>query len=285
MSKIENAVSFMLNVANDDSHGYDQTHRNGPNYDCSSLIGTALKNAGFNVNPASTTRNLRSQLVANGFKSIDVNSDRKRGDIFLKEGKHVVMCTSATNIVHASINEKGTTTGGKSGDQTGKEICTRSFYTIKGGWDYHFRLEEAGKPIASNGNDIIRIGQAHANNFVGAGLELDGIRGYKTVKGAKKVLQHAINLDYNAGLAIDGDWGPKSSKALGSHYVKRYETQYMVTALEILLMLKGYDPQGVECPGVFGSGLEACVKQYQRDHNLKVDGIAGKNTFKSLIGV
>lgn len=57
----------------------------------------------------------------------------------------------------------------------------------------------------------------------------------------------------------------------------------MVTALEILLMLKGYNPNGVECPGEFGSGLKAAVGQYQKDHSLTVDHIAGPATFNSLI--
>lgn len=90
-------------------------------------------------------------------------------------------------------------------------------------------------------------------------------------------------MDYRAGLDIDGIWGPATDRALGNHYVCLKECQYMVTALEILLMLKGYNPQGVECPGSFGSGLEAAVRQYQKDHGLTVDGIAGRNTFMSLI--
>ena len=96
-------------------------------------------------------------------------------------------------------------------------------------------------------------------------------------------LQQAMNMDYNAGLAVDGDWGPKSEAALAGHTVRMGETQYMVTALEILLMLKGYDPAGVECPGSFGTGLQAAVRRYQGDHGLAVDGIAGHDTFRSLI--
>lgn len=66
---IEKAVKWMENLAKDNTHGYDQTHRNGPDYDCSSSIGTALNKAGFNVNPSSTTRNLYAQLKAEGFVS------------------------------------------------------------------------------------------------------------------------------------------------------------------------------------------------------------------------
>lgn len=138
-------------------------------------------------------------------------------------------------------------------------------------------------PPASTGNTIVRDGQIHANNFSGAGIETDGIRGVNTKKAGIKVLQVALNHDYNAGLAVDGIRGAKTDAALGNHYVKYGETQYLVTALEILLMLKGYNPNGVECPGQFGSGLKAAVGQYQKDSGLTVDYICGPATFKSLI--
>lgn len=142
---------------------------------------------------------------------------------------------------------------------------------------------EDSKPVTSGDDAVIRDGQIHLNNFTGAGIAVDGKRGTETTKGGIMVLQTGINQDYRAGLVVDGIWGPASERALGSHFVCRGECQYMVTALEILLMLKGYNPQGVECPGSFGAGLDAAVRAYQRDHGLTVDGIAGRNTFMSLI--
>lgn len=46
MPNIMKAVQFMIVTANDYTHGYDQTHRNGSYYDCSSLVRTALHEAG-----------------------------------------------------------------------------------------------------------------------------------------------------------------------------------------------------------------------------------------------
>lgn len=132
-------------------------------------------------------------------------------------------------------------------------------------------------------NQIVKDGQIHARNFAAPGLNADGIRGANTIKAGIKVLQQGMNLDYGAGLALDGIWGSKSEAALGNHTVRRGERQYMVTALQILLMLKGYYPNGVENPGHFGAGCEKAVRQYQKDHGLTVDGVAGYKTFKSLI--
>ena len=113
MANIYKAVKFMIDTANDNSHGYDQKHRNAPDYDCSSLVGTALHVGGFNVSPYSWTGNLERQLVACGF--VKCEAPWLAGDIHLKTGKHVCMSVSAKEIAQASINEKGKTTGGKTG--------------------------------------------------------------------------------------------------------------------------------------------------------------------------
>lgn len=131
-------------------------------------------------------------------------------------------------------------------------------------------------------NELIKQGQQHSINFTGHKIAVDGIAGPETKAQKVRVLQHAINIDYKEKLAEDGVWGKLSDQAFRNHYVKRGETQYLVTALEILLMLNGYDPHGVECPGIFGS-LEDTVKQFQKDHGLVVDGWAGKQTFMALI--
>lgn len=141
MGNLEAAVTYMEAIAKDDHHGYDQANRTGGiDFDCSSLVSKAYNYAGFPIAIGSTTRNLYTQFQKAGFYKVSVSSPRKRGDVLLKVGHHVVVCVDAKNIVHASINEKGTVVGGKKGDQTGKEICIRSYYTYKGGWDYLLRV-------------------------------------------------------------------------------------------------------------------------------------------------
>lgn len=150
MGKIEKAVSWAEQIAADDSHGYSQINRNGPDYDCSSFVGTALCNAGFSVSKGSTTRNLESQLKASGF--VKCKKPWKRGDIHLAAGHHVTMSTDATHIVHASQSENGGIDG-KTGDQTGKEICVRSYYDLPYNNLVHYRYagdESEQKPIVRN---------------------------------------------------------------------------------------------------------------------------------------
>ena len=125
----------------------------------------------------------------------------------------------------------------------------------------------------TNGNSIIKLGQQHANNFAQCGLVTDWVRGAKTRKAAVKVIQKALNLDYKAGIKEDGVWGKATEKAFGNHYVAVGEIQYLVTAFEILNMLKGIDCGGVECPGKFGDNLA----------NASGVSKAYKDTFKSLV--
>lgn len=137
MADIYYAVRWAVGIANDNTHGYDQANRNGPDYDCSSFVSTALNNAGFNISPSSWTGNMRQQLLSDGWTEAPITAQRRLGHVFLNEQHHVIMCVDDTQIVQASINENGGVTGGQTGDQTGREIYVTNFYTPSYGWDYH----------------------------------------------------------------------------------------------------------------------------------------------------
>lgn len=137
MRSIYAAVNWAISIAEDDTHGYDQEHRNGPDYDCSSFVSTALNKGGFNIAVTSWTGNMYDQLIADGWTTAPINSQRGIGHIFLNTAHHVIMCIDENRIVQASINEKGTATGGQTGDQTGREIYVGDYYNYSYGWDYH----------------------------------------------------------------------------------------------------------------------------------------------------
>lgn len=189
-NNLDKAVQFAEAIAKDNSHGYAQDRRGGnPDFDCSSLIGSALNYAGFNVSRLSTTSTLHTQLLASGFQDIPLSVPRQRGDIFLTPGRHVVMCTDANNIVHASINEHGGVNNGMPGDQTGNEICIRSFYNPSYGWKYHMRFGGISQSqTAENPKPTLKLGSSGEYvlawqkylNTLGYGLVEDGQFGQKT---------------------------------------------------------------------------------------------------------
>lgn len=151
MASIDRAVLWILSIANDPAHGYDQEHRWGPDYDCSSLVITALEKGGFPVKTkykATWTGNMRTGLVNAGFidvtNSVDLKTGKgmKPGDICLKPYAHTEMITSSEpcRLTGAHINENGKTMNGKAGDQTGREISTVKYYNYP--WRYVFRYVE-----------------------------------------------------------------------------------------------------------------------------------------------
>ena len=179
----------------------------------------------------------------------------------------------------------------------GGDLDLNEFYGDRAAWLAYAGAADGGeiKPVepaktpaqmcqtVDGGDATIKQGQLHSANFTGHTITADGQVGPETNHQKVLVLQRAMNADYAAGLSEDGEAGSATYGALAGHYVRNGEVQFMVTAAEILLMLHGYEPGGVECPGVFGSGLEAAVRKYQADAGLEVDGIVGSNTFKSLI--
>lgn len=145
MSIIEKAIAQMETWAQDDSHGYDQANRWGPDYDCSSAVIQAWQNAGVPVKfkGATYTGNMYPVFKSCGFEDVTASvnlsngSGLQRGDVLLNHVHHTAMYCGNGQIVQASINEFGTTTGGQTGDQTGREFYIRSYYNYP--WDIVLR--------------------------------------------------------------------------------------------------------------------------------------------------
>ena len=146
MDVIESAAAYAQNIAADDSHGYDQAGRWGPDYDCSSLVISAFRKAGVPLN-CTYTGNMRGDMLRCGFEdvtgSVDLGTGAglERGDVLLNHVHHTALYIGGGQLVQASINEYGTTTGGQTGDQTGREIYTRSYYNYP--WDCVLRYTGA----------------------------------------------------------------------------------------------------------------------------------------------
>lgn len=247
MSKMEKAIRQMEEWAIDDSHGYDQVYRWGEkgDYDCSGAVFQALENAGI---PAKTysfskygcayTGTIAPVLIHFGFKNVinsvnlSTGAGMKRSDILLCEKRHVAMYCGNGKEVEASINEKRTATGGKPGDQTGKEFLIRPYRNYP--WTHVFRLEEDGMSEAdietventtggkymfdvgnvqmgSTGNDVKLLQMLLKSNGIngkdGKPLSIDGAAGTNTDYAIRKYQK-------DNGLSVDGCAGPKTWKSI-----------------------------------------------------------------------
>lgn len=187
---IEKAINFAIDIAKDDSHGYDQINRWSPDFDCSSLVISSFESAGLKVREAgaSYTGNMRRAFEKCGFKSIPYSKGMilERGDVLLNEQYHTAMYLGDGQIVQASINEQGKATGGKTGDQTGREIYVGAFYEYSKGWQCVLRYEEdvdIKMPVLTNGSVGVEVGllQTLLNEL-----------GYKGTNGRSLVVDHAF---------------------------------------------------------------------------------------------
>lgn len=150
-SVIEAAVNWAIAIANDNSHGYSMTNRDGPDYDCSSLMCWAYYEAGLNTRPGYTpaTSGMYKVFINAGFKNVTSECNlsngggMKRGDVLLYPGNpgHTAMYIGSGKIVHASWHYGNT----QAGDQKGNEILVQQYYNHP--WNYVLRYGDGGGDI------------------------------------------------------------------------------------------------------------------------------------------
>ena len=224
MTATEKATAQMEAWAADDSHGYDQQYRWGErgDYDCSAAVIQAWELAGVPVksNGATYTGNMRGIFLRCGFTDVTSQIDLasgsglQRGDVLLNHRHHTAMYCGAGQEVEASINEKGGTTGGMPGDQTGREFLVRPYRNYP--WDCVLRY--AGEKTGSRPGPVyeysIKLGLLQEGmedpqvrtlqRLLAAGGyepgEADGIMGSRTVEAVKK-------FQTDKGLLSDGEVG------------------------------------------------------------------------------
>lgn len=232
MSKIETAIQWMEHTARDNSHGYDQRYRWGEkgDYDCSAAVITAWQTAGVPVKTkgATYTGNILSVFKACGFEDVtrtvnlSTGAGLVRGDVLLCVGHHVAMYCGNRQEVEASINEKGMTTDGEPGDQTGREFLIRSYRNYP--WTNVLRYKESS-PSQTNGSTVLRKGSKGEDVKVMQQMLITC--GYSCgPSGADGDFESAT---YNAlvafqqanGLIADGEYGSQSRAKLLAVYAKK----------------------------------------------------------------
>lgn len=156
---IESAVNWAMAICADDSHGYSQSNRWGPDYDCSSFTISAFEQAGVQLkeNGASYTGNMKQACLKCGFEVVDgwdrtTTAGLEKGDILLNEANHVCLYIGGGKVANASSDRGHPETG----DQDSTEIYITDFYVYPhGGWDCALRYIE---PDTGDGDDYSSVG-------------------------------------------------------------------------------------------------------------------------------
>ena len=150
-------------------------------------------------------------------------------------------------------------------------------------------LEEPAKatvkitPAKNPASDHVKKAQNALNIYINAELAVDGSIGALTRKATVKALKYSLNRDYGLTLALDGVIGTSTINAIKGKSVKKGKKSFLVTWVEITLMLLGYYTSTIEIAGVFGAGLDESVRKFQTDNGLKVDGSVGQNTINKIL--
>ena len=100
-------------------YGVPYTIKSG-DFDCSGAVIDCYEAAGISCGGATYTGNMKERMVSTGnFVARSMKFIAQMGDSYLNEDNHTAMCLSAEPdvLMEFSINEKGGTTGGKTGDQ------------------------------------------------------------------------------------------------------------------------------------------------------------------------
>lgn len=193
---IDDAVSFAVGIANDNSHGYSQAVRslynitNPKSFDCSSLCCTAyyyafLKNgltaqANYLKANCSYTGNMLKMLNV-GFEIVARNqtahAQMKKGDLELNVTYHVAMAIDKDNIVHARSSEGTTNTI----DDSGNEIRTQPWYNYSHGWTHRLRFTGKGLNLSN-----VKPSTTTYNKWVGAATK-NGTDVFSNATGTSKL--------------------------------------------------------------------------------------------------
>ena len=101
--------------------------------------------------------------------------------------------------------------------------------------------------------------------------DIDGIAGTGTVRRLIEALQIELNENFNTKIIVDGSFGLGTLKGLPAIIGKGYNIPNIVCIIQGSLWCKGYSAGEID--GIYGDGVVAGVRRFQRDAGINEDGI------------
>lgn len=210
----EQALQWAIGIANDQRHGYSQSNRWGnPDYDCSSLVLSAYKQAGVDTGNATYTGNMKSELLKHGFSDVTASCNlsncngMQRGDILLyhlsgTQG-HTALYAGNRQIVHARGQSYGSSAPGDQGSEIAVTPYSRSRWATVLRYTGGQAQSQPKRYAVSTTLPILRYGSTGSAVRVWqtiVGCDPDGEFGYVT-RGATMAFQteHALDQDGEVG--------------------------------------------------------------------------------------
>ena len=198
-------------------------------------------------------------------------------------------------IGHASCDENGKAIGTRKGDQTGKEICTRSWYDGK----WNVCLECTDTKLAKKAAEIMQdicsdgsYGYSQPHRWTGYKSIVAGGGNISKGAGDFDCSSLVISCYILAGLdmAADGYTGNMRKRMLATGKFKEYTDAAHLRADNLAKVGNVYIREGHHVvmaleDGTGGYSLKQFIRDVQEATGAKVDGIAGKETLAKTITV
>ena len=254
--------------ANNDLIGYDQAQR--------TTFWTQLKKADYR--PKNIT------VACEADCSAGVSALVKAVGYLLNDAKlKKVGAGNTTSTLRKALKSAGFEVLTDSKYLTSDKYLLRGDIILKEGSHVCTNLTDGSATKVSATKEYIKKAQDVLNQYIDAGLAVDGDIGKLTRKATAKALQYTLNRQYGTVLVMDGVINDATLEALKGKYVSKSSRSYLVSWGEIALMLLGYYTSTIEFKGYFGVGMDKAVRAFQADNSLTVDGSMGEKTIKKII--
>ena len=217
-----------------------------------------------------------------------VNADPQPGDIIYFDwaGTRQGDCDHVGIVVDVTSSDVTTVEGNTTGDSciygVRRKTYPKNWSQIIGygvpnydGTDYIPGNSLETDNTITNG---IKVFQKWINQKIDAGLVIDGSYGPLTKTASIKVYQMILNNEYCKNLAVDGSFGPATKAAAVA--IQQGYVGNLAYCAQGMLYTHDVNPEGFD--GSFGPGMYAAIKSFQEKVSIDIDGSCGPVTWYNL---